>query len=113
MNNPLALDDNQLAVRSTRYYSIVALCLLPLALVGRINAQLPVTWTWYLSLTVLGFSFFVTSKLPRLKVKYCVILNILMTLCVLLPSNQTAELAAARNQSISYFDNTGCFPKTH
>lgn len=103
MNNPLALDDNQLAARSTRYYAIVTLCLLPMALIVRINAHLPVTGMWYLALTVVGFSFFVASKLPRLKVKYCVILNILMTLCVLLPSSQTAQLAAVKNQSISYF----------
>lgn len=101
--NPLALDDNQLAASSTRYFATVTLCLLPLALIIRINANLPVTGLWYLALAVVAFVFFVTSKLSRLKVKYCVVLNVIMLLCGLLPSMQTAELAAAQNLSISYF----------
>lgn len=103
MNNPLALDDNQLAARFTRYYAGVTLCLLPLPLITRVNAKLPVDGLWYLALAVVVFSFFLTSKLPRLKVKYCVTLNILMALCTLLPSNQIADLAAETNMSISYF----------
>ncbi len=103
MNNPLALDDNQLAARSTRYYAVATLCVLPLVLIIRINAHLPITWMWYSALAIVGFSFFVTSKLPRLKVKFCVILNIVMTLCVLLPTSHTAAQAAVQNQSISYF----------
>ena len=103
MNNPLALDDNQLAARSTRYFAVVTLCLLPLALIIRINAKLPITGLWYLALIVVAFSFFVTSKLPRLKAKYCVILNAFMALCVLLPSSQTAMVAAQNNLPISYF----------
>lgn len=103
MNNPLALDDNQLAARSTRYYALVTLCLLPLALIIRINAKLPVTWLWYLALAVVVFVFLVTSKLRRLKVKYCAVLNIFMALCVLLPSSQTAVFAAEKNLSVAYF----------
>lgn len=103
MNNPLALDDNQLAARSTRYFAVVTLCLLPLAFIIRINAKLPITWLWYLALAVVALSFFVTSQLPRLKAKYCVILNAFMALCVLLPSSQTAAIAAQKNLSISYF----------
>lgn len=103
MNNPLALDDNQLAARSTRYFAVVTLCLLTLALIIRINAKFPVTWMWYAAIVVVVFSLFVTSKLPRLKVKYCATLTIIMALCALLSASQTAAQAAEKNLPIAYF----------
>lgn len=103
MDNPLALDDNRLAARSVRYYAAVTLSLLPLSLIIRINAKLPVTWIWYLALASAVFSFLITSKLPRLKVKYCAALNIFMALCALLSASQTAVQAAEKNLPIAYF----------
>lgn len=103
MNNPLALDDNQLAARSTRYFAVVTLCLLTLALIIRINAKLPVTWIWCSAIVVVVFSLFATSKLPRLKVKYCATLTIIMTLSTLLSASETAAQAAEKNLPIAYF----------
>jgi len=103
MINPLALDDKQLASRSTRSYAIVALCLLPLALIIRINAGLPVMGFWYFSFAVVALTFFITSKYPRIPVKYSAFLTIFMMLCTLLPSSPTADLSAEKNLQIAYF----------
>lgn len=103
MSNPFTLDDKQLASRSTRAYAIVALCLLPLALIIRINAGLPVTGLWYFSLAVVALTFFISNKYSRMPVKYSAILMIIMMICTLLPSSQTAHISAEKKLQITYF----------
>lgn len=103
MINPYALDERQLAARSTRAYAIVALFLLPLALIIRVNAGLPVSGLWFFALAVVVATFLISSKYPKMPVKYSAILTIFMMICTLLPSNHTADISAEKNLQISYF----------
>lgn len=104
MNNPFALDDKQSASRSTRTYAIMALCVLPLSLIIRINAGLPVTGLWYFSLALAALTFFISNKYTRMPVKYSSILMMCIIIFTLLPSSETADISAEKNLQITYFE---------
>lgn len=103
MINPFNLDDRQLASRSTRSYAIVVLCLLPLALIIRLNVGLPITGLWYFNLAIVALIFFISNKYTRMPVKYSALLMICMMILTLLPSSQTADIGAEKNLQITYF----------
>ncbi|AZZ35602.1 hypothetical protein CIK05_01905 [Bdellovibrio sp. qaytius] len=97
------LDDKQLATRSTRSYSILALFLLPLSYIIRANDNLPTTPLWYIGLLIVIITFFLTSKYPRLPVKISVTLMITMALFTMLPGSEIAAIGSEHNVQMTYF----------